>query len=145
MQEAAVAEASSLVALSSFTKDDAASACLMHQLGVSLTGAWMMLIIMIGKIDSGLYTSLIFHSADDVSVQSIGKLPPAVVIMNTRPHFAPVSAILELCEALALAATYFVGMQAWATAEALLVCRSARRFDDISECCFGSNSDKHEL
>jgi hypothetical protein len=36
-------------------------------------------------------------------------------------------------------------MQAWATAEALLVRRSARRFDDISECCFGSNSDKHEL
>jgi hypothetical protein len=61
------------------------------------------------------------HSADDATVQSIGKFPPAVVIMNTRPHFAPLPAILELCEALALAATYFVGIHAWATAEALLV------------------------
>lgn len=43
--------------------------------------------------------------------------------MNTRPNFAPLQSILELCEALTFAASYFISMGAWAAAEMLLVWR----------------------
>ena len=41
--------------------------------------------------------------------------------MNTRPNFAPLPSILELCEALAFAAAQCMGMDAMQAAEPLLV------------------------
>ncbi len=43
-----------------------------------------------------------------------------MIIMNTRPQFAALPSLLELCEALAFAAAYFTGMCVWNVAESLL-------------------------
>ena len=57
---------------------------------------------------------------DCLAIDSISNCPPPIVIMQTRPTFAPLPSLLELCEALAFAGAQCVGMGVWAAGEALL-------------------------
>jgi hypothetical protein len=57
--------------------------------------------------------------ADNATIKSICSSPPAVIIMRTCPNFAPIASILELCEALALAAAHCAGIGAWTAAQAM--------------------------
>jgi hypothetical protein len=60
--------------------------------------------------------------------------------MKTRPKFAPLPSILELCEALAFAAAQCMGMDAMQAAESLLVrhvkmCHLCWFVLDAPNCC----------
>ena len=50
------------------------------------------------------------NRTDCLAIDSISNCPPPIVIMQTRPTFAPLPSLLELCEALAFAGAQCVGM-----------------------------------